>query len=145
MLIFENEFIAMYAYDDHKLFHFRWLPSTFYMSEEQYKQILEKYVELARKHNSERLLADNVGMKFVIVPEMQTWSDELISSVAIELGIKRIAIIQPQDFFALFSVELAIEEMVDNPFQVHFFDDQEVAIRWLGLNEMPEGLGLLAK
>jgi cytosine/adenosine deaminase-related metal-dependent hydrolase len=133
MKIYQDEFIVMHVEPIQKLFHFAWQPATTSMTSEQYKAIIEKYIELARQHGTEKLLADNVGMRFVIFPEVQAWSDQVISGVATELGIRKIALIQPQDFFAMVGVEDTFDQMTEMPYQLAFFASEELAREWLSL------------
>jgi cytosine/adenosine deaminase-related metal-dependent hydrolase len=131
MEIYSDDFIVMNVEPDQKIFHFAWQPGTANMTSVEYKATINRYIDLARQHGTEKLLADNTGMRFVIFPDVQAWSDEVISAVATELGIRKIALIQPEDFFAMTAVEDTFDQMSSMPYQVSFFASEELAREWL--------------
>lgn len=51
--------------------------------------------------------------------------------MAAELGIRKIVLVQPEDFFAMVAIEAAFDQMSERPYQFAFFASETLAKNWL--------------
>lgn len=141
-LISKSKFADRF-YDDTKyLIKSVWKPSTEFMTESAYKQEMLSAVEQVRKYPSTYFLVYAQQFKYIISPELQLWTAELIAAPIAKLGVRRFAYIVPDEFIAALSVEQTIQESnslaLDRKYEFYYFSEEKEAIRWLFANQKQE-------
>ncbi|WP_250630964.1 hypothetical protein [Rhodoflexus caldus] len=98
---------------------------------ELYKDIFFKYKDIILEKRPDKIFADGVNNRNTITPELQAWTNELLSEPYREIGLKKMAVLISADFYAALSVQQTIEEDTTAEYQTAFFEDEAKAFEWL--------------
>jgi hypothetical protein len=98
---------------------------------ELYKDIFLKYKDIILEKRPDKIFADGVNNRNTITPELQTWTNELLSEPYREIGLKKMAVLISSDFYAALSVQQTIEEDTTAKYQTAFFEDEAKAFEWM--------------
>jgi hypothetical protein len=102
-----------------------------YITDEEIKEITQYIAEQIRFYRPTYYLADNRLRTYAYLPHMQKWVAETLGSACIAAGVKKFAVVQPQDLIVQLYNEQTAEELPNIPFKYRFFEDLESAKRWL--------------
>ncbi len=130
MKIFENELITMWYEEGNNLYVEKWKPTTEDMSEEQWKEMRLKTLELFVQYRANKILALSEEFYFVITPDLQEWLAENITKKAGQF-VTKVAITVPTEIVAELSVEQLMEEMETGELNTKYFDSEQEAREWL--------------
>jgi hypothetical protein len=131
MEAYKSAFQTIRVYEDLKLLAKEWTTDTEYMSEQKFKEEVEKIAEVAEKYKVEKFHDNTTNFLFPISPELQTWVNESIFTRFIAAGLKKYALIVSKEMIAQLSIEQTMEEDNASNFQVKYFDSPEKASEWL--------------
>lgn len=131
MEAYKSTFQTIRVYEDLKLLAKEWTTDTEYMSEQKFKEEVEKIAEVAEKYKVEKFHDNTTNFLFPISPELQTWVNESIFTRFIAAGLKKYALIVSKEMIAQLSIEQTMEEENASNFQVKYFDSPEKASEWL--------------
>jgi len=131
MEAYKSNFQTIRIYEDLKLLAKEWTPDTEYMSEQKFKEEVEKIAEVAEKYKVEKFHDNTTNFLFPISPELQTWVNESIFTRFIAAGLRKYALIVSKEMIAQLSIEQTMEEENASSFQVRYFDSPEKASEWL--------------
>ena len=138
MLNFENKYITASVDKSKKMLSLTWQPETENMSNEEFKEILLKLVDMVLQNDVEFWLGDTKLFNFIIEPEVQEWILPNYNEKLIAGGMKRMALIIPEQLFSEVSVTQTTEEMLEaaqnEMFQIKYFDSVKNAQEWLTEN-----------
>lgn len=131
MEAYKSTFQTIRVYEDLKLLAKEWTTDTEYMSEQKFKEEVEKIAEVAEKYKVEKFHDNTTNFLFPISPELQTWVNESIFTRFIAAGLRKYALIVSKEMIAQLSIEQTMEEDNASNFQVKYFDSPEKASEWL--------------
>ncbi len=131
MEVYKSPYQTIRVYEDLKLLAKEWTPDTEYMSEQKFKEEVEKIAEAAEKYKVEKFHDNTTNFLFPISPALQTWVNESIFTRFIAAGLKKYALIVSKEMIAQLSIEQTMEEENASNFQVKYFDSPEKASQWL--------------
>ncbi|MCS7019556.1 MAG: STAS/SEC14 domain-containing protein [Cytophagales bacterium] len=103
--------------------------STALMTEEEYKEEMQRVLHYCLEKQISNLLADTRNFLFVITPPIQEWTDANI--FAPNIYLKKLALIVSEDFVSQLALEQVIEEGSSARFVTRFFSNIESAEQWL--------------
>ena len=132
MLKFQNKFMSIYYHLKWKVpfIELVWTEQTKNMSVPEYKECVNKYLELMLTYKPAQVLIETKLFLFSISPEIQEWIIESITPKTLEAGLTRMALIITEDFFSQLSVEQTMENPAPN-FDVRYFDSRDKALDWI--------------
>jgi hypothetical protein len=81
-----------------------WFDRSEEMSDEDFKNEMEKELEYVEKFNIENYLIDTLNFRFIIKPNLQAWADTHINTKLDTLGLKKLAYVVSQDYIAQLSI-----------------------------------------
>ena len=137
-LVFENQYIEYWLLADKKEIQAIWKRETEIMTDEDYKELVFNSLVVYEVYHPTFFLIDCTYFFFTASPEMQLWIAENFTPKIVALGITKVAIILPKEFYALLSVEQMMEEVKDNNKEVHetkYFDNYTSAQNWFYTTE----------
>ena len=133
--VFETDFTIFYHYPEYEIGEFYYTPSTASMTEDQYKEEGSKVVEMIDELALRGFLGDLSDFAFIITPELQDWTSDVLTKRCIEYGLERYAMLVPNEFYTKISNEQAVEEFfevgMDEVFRTSYFDNRDRAVEWL--------------
>lgn len=136
----ESPFVRITFEKDKKLIRFTYLEGTSQMEDEDFKEMMMSllsklrliYAENDMKLKSLLFLSDLRDMFFVVVPELQSWTDSEFTFYALDF-IKKSAVILPESLVANVATQQALGEDNASKISTRHFDSEEEALEWLYL------------
>ncbi|MCS7018093.1 MAG: hypothetical protein RMJ87_03080 [Cytophagales bacterium] len=105
---------------------------TRHVSNEEVKEIIGWVANAIRRYRPLYYLGDDTQRNYVFSAEIQKWVAETMLSACIAAGMKKFALVQPQDLIAGLSNEQTADEIPpDIPIAIGFFSSVEEAKQWL--------------
>ncbi|OQY01014.1 MAG: hypothetical protein B6I20_08090 [Bacteroidetes bacterium 4572_117] len=130
MILHKSKYVEISYEQENSLIVQRFLLESEKMTKDEFKNEMNKFVEMCEKHKPERELANLLDMKYVIVPDVQEWMNTEIFP-RYENIIKRMAFLVPSELFPSVSVEQTMNEEVGQKFTQKYFDNEKDARNWL--------------
>lgn len=135
-VIFESKF-AIAKYDkDKELYTLRYLKETENMSDDEWKDLMKKLLEVTKNCKPKYILDDNTERLYSYSPEMQAWTLEVFIETWHKNGLKKYVQILPKDFIGELSAEQIVEMANINfseIFENTFVATLDEAVRWLDI------------
>ena len=131
MELFKNKYCILSNNEQNKIFDQIWSENTEYMSDENYKEIQLKTIDLFKKKLAKKMFIDVKKFNFPIVPDLQKWTVENIINTLANAGILKIAYLAPTELFSQVSIEQTLKEDEEQIFPYKYFDKKESAMEWL--------------
>jgi hypothetical protein len=133
--IFENRFADIYFHQTTTTIEEVWKPESTLMNDRAYKDLFQKKKELAQEHKPKFFVSNAQKLKYLIDPEMQEWTNEMMTHFVKCHQIEKVAYIRCEGEVEQLSLELALDESETNfPFQ--FFTHMKEAEEWLQAEEL---------
>ncbi|MBX2842802.1 MAG: hypothetical protein KTR26_13610 [Flammeovirgaceae bacterium] len=133
-LVKNNFFQASYE-EEKSTLTIVWLPETGNMKEEDYKGALITVLDILKKYEVKYWIGDTRNFAYTIVPELQQWTAEEFNPKLIEYGLKRMALLVPEEFIASLGIQQIVEEMEadqkSTQFITRYFDKLDEAQEWV--------------
>lgn len=133
--ILENEFVTINYDNNQALLTLQWTLNTSSMSPEKFQDLMFEIAHLIGELGAKFFLADSTNFDFVIIPEMQHWVSGGFNDRMGLTGLKKMALVLPQEVFAQVSIVQTIEEIADNDptdnFEILHTDSLFKAKKWL--------------
>ncbi len=103
--------------------------------DEEYKELISKYLEAFLHYKVEKVLMDLRDFVFPMTDEMEKWTQENISKKTAANGLKYVAYVYPQDIVTKFGLENYVEDMIkefesNGPVRL-IFSDYDKAYQWI--------------
>ncbi|MER2999248.1 hypothetical protein [Pontibacter populi] len=131
MLFYKSEFVEIYYYPEDKMVETRWLG---FASSSGYRDGLEHYLEVARKHEIKLWLGDYRLARVVRMDDQEWAAKEWFPKfLPVATGIEKMARVQSDDVFSQMSSD-SMKEKLDIsglPFLFSEFKNYENARAWL--------------
>ena len=134
MPLFQEKHLTIHHDKDVNCIHMQW---TGFASTQKYKDGMNTGLEKVEEKQVTRWLADMVNMA-AITPDDQKWTNEDWFPRMLEAGIRISAVVTSKDIFNQIAVKKIGEEMTNNSYTMHFFDNLEEAKAWLKEYEIEE-------
>lgn len=129
--IYESDFQRYRIDKESNFLQADWFEKSEEMSDDDFKNEMEKELEYVQKFNIENYLIDTLNFRFIINPDLQAWADTYINTKLDKLGLKKLAYVVSQDYIAQLSITQTMGESVKQNYQTHFFASFEEAETWL--------------
>ncbi len=111
---------------------YEWFDTSIDMTDEEYKEEMSANAAQCTIQKLPLALVDLRKFKFMITPEVQTWTDQIIFPQFIASGLKRIAFVVSSDLFAQVSLQQMMDEKIaKEQFASKYFETKEDATQWL--------------
>ncbi len=127
MPLFEEKYLKIHYNEEVNCIHMQW---TGFATTEKYKNGMNTGLEKVKEKKVSRWLADMVDMA-AISPDDQKWTNEDWFPRLLEAGVKTSAVVMSKDIFNQLAVKKIGQDMTNNSYTMHFFDDLEEAKKWL--------------
>ncbi len=134
MPLFEEKYLTIQHDEDVNCIHMQWVG---FATSQKYQHGMNTGLEKVKEKEVSRWLA-NMAEMGVITPEDQKWTNEDWFPRLLEAGIRTAAVVMSKDIFNQLSVKKIGEDMTDNSYTMHFFDNLEEAKKWLATYEIEE-------
>ena len=108
-----------------------------FATSQKYQHGMNTGLEKVKEKKVSRWLA-NMAEMAAITPNDQKWTNEDWFPRLLESGIRTAAVVMSKDIFNQIAVKKIGEDMTDNSYTMHFFDDLEEAKAWLKEYEIQE-------
>jgi alpha-L-fucosidase len=76
MKIYENTFLKLESFEEHKLIELIWLAETKNMTEKQYKEDFLNILQLISKLRPNKIMSDATDLQFIINVDLQEWTNQ---------------------------------------------------------------------
>ena len=131
-ILYQSKFFLLKYDEELSIFENLWSESNL-LTEDDYKNELLNYANLAVKHKPRNYLVNSPDFAFTATPELQLWTVENVFPKTMHAEAKKMAIIVASDIFAQVSIEQTVEEGAELTNQVitRYFDDYQAAMAWL--------------
>lgn len=113
-----------------------WLPESKRITEELFLLVQNEYLQAIMVNESTYSLIDARELHFTASPALQEKIANENFPLAIGSGLRRIAIVNSDDFITQISNEQMMEEDRNEFFLTRFFNSKDEAIQWLLDNNM---------
>ncbi len=131
-VVYDDEFITAWYYEDKKLFKIRWKAETKNITEEEVRKKVSRITNYILELESLYILSDDRFRENLYTVEVQQWiADKLVHS-CIKAGVKKFAVLNPINFVAELSTEQVADEAISKniPIDVKLFKEEEEALDW---------------
>lgn len=132
-VLIEDDIFTIHRHDFGHTFYLEliWKPSTADMTLENYRNHVLMYLKSIEEHNPKSYLINTQHFLFTIPIPTQDWLNEDIFPKSVDFGLRNMAIVVGNDFYAQLSIELTMTENPELGFKTHFFDSVEDAQKWI--------------
>jgi hypothetical protein len=129
MIYFQNDNIIISYDEESKLVQTQWQG---FVNSEEYRQILNTYLQLVSEKEVTRWIGDNTHAK-AIRPADQEWTvKEWAPKFAAQGNVKRMAVIVSTDIFNKMAIDNILLKGGDTVgFDTHYFDNEKAASAWV--------------
>lgn len=101
------------------------------LSDDDFIQIQEIYLKAVVENSARNTLVDLRHLDFVVVPKLQEEISTKNFPIAIQAGLRRVAVLNSPDVFTQISSQQLMDEDNAHIFQTMFFDNETDALHWL--------------
>lgn len=135
MILEATKFLSIQHNEHSQTVEIKWFPETSEMTDGEYKEILDSLASLVENHRIVKWLGDTRSFAFTIAPHLQEWTALNFNSRLLKSGLKKMALIIPEEFISNLAVQQTVEEMEalgkENQFVTRYFDNLTDAKKWL--------------
>lgn len=124
---FENDFVKAIHLPDKNIVIFSYKGFT---EDHVIKTGALKLINIAKCNNSPSIVFDNTKFEGA-TPKMHLWVKNNFFKLAYEGGVINFAIVVPENVYAVFSIESAINEDMKEFVNIEKFESPEKAIEWI--------------
>ena len=101
------------------------------MTTEENKFEMEQYTKMVEKYKPTKALIDTLQFGFIIAPKVQEWTNENLFPRILALGVKRVAILLPEEIVLQLALEQVMTESLGIEFETKYFSNEAEARSWL--------------
>jgi len=131
--VYKNDYAQAFFDKQKGIFFWCWQPATWDMSDEEYKSTVlagrDVFVGLPVKF----FVVDSRKMQYAITPDFQVWYLGLITPIAIEKNIKKVAVLMSEELIIQLVSQLIEMDSKEArlPFMIKNFSQEDEALHWL--------------
>ncbi|WP_338791603.1 hypothetical protein V9L05_20785 [Bernardetia sp. Wsw4-3y2] len=129
---YKSKYVERSLDEEKQILTSTWLETTKDMNNEEFKEEMQKLVEIIKEKNIKFILSITKDLNFPITPELQNWVLEVIAPQFTEAKIEKQAMIIPKELIAQLSIEQTIDDVESSKHshQSKLFSDIEEAKKW---------------
>jgi len=131
MEIYKSEFWTISFDNETKIICPTWYPESVSLTDVLYREEMLNYTDIVEQYKPQKALIDNTLFGFPITPELQEWTNNELFPRILAVGVKRVALIMPQELLTQFGLEQVMEEAHGLEFETRYFSDLENGKEWL--------------
>jgi hypothetical protein len=136
MLVYSSKYVEIQFFESKSLLEAVWLVTTENMSQAEYKATFEQILAIFQAHHPAFWLGDTVNFKMAVIPELQEWTAQTLTPQLIALGLRKMALLIPEELIANLALQQSVDEITDEMtqekvFEMRYFDKIEDARSWL--------------
>lgn len=131
--IYESAYFKVEFDSSTKLLKTVWNEKSGEMNEKQMREEILKAASLVEEYKPLYILTNDRDRTYVYTVEVQQWVAQTLASAAIKAEIKKFAVLLPTEIIAQMSTEQTADEVHNTPYEVNLFNDEQEALKWLGL------------
>jgi len=128
--VFENEFITSFVDKEKHLYGYRWKSTNRTMTPEQYKEEITRQANNVLQYKPLFVLVDFRDSDFVIDTDLQGFVSQTLFQNMTQVGAKKLAVIQTEDYIMQLSIEQTVNEQVNVKYVTRYFSSQDEAEQW---------------
>lgn len=132
--IVENQYASLFKASPQMLWT-TWKPETEDMDDQEFEDFFLEIVQIIQTYQFKEWLGDTRLFRKIVALKQQTWVAETLNPLLTQAGLRKMAIILPQELIANLSVQQSVEEMeivqTVRQFSTRYFDKIEDAKIWL--------------
>jgi len=131
--VFTHEAVSVKIDPEEKMLLILWKKGSIHLSNDTFKEINLKYLEIIHQHQIKTLLINAIDLDFPISAELQDWVGIHVIEETKKLGIAKLATVVSHEFVTQMSIEQTFDVSNDNPSKkkMGYFGNEEEAILWL--------------
>lgn len=133
--IYEDQFFIVHYDHQKQLFKTVWTPASAEMTMDMVREAVSRVAKLTLENKPLFYLANDLKREFYYDFDMQKWVADTLGEACIKAGVKKFAVIMPQELIALLSTEQTIEEVGDINILIENFTNEAEAMAWFELEE----------
>ncbi len=103
------------------------------LDDRTHRREVTRATQAMQKYKVKYVICDFTSFFFINTPDTQQWLIEEIAPIWVKIGVEKLAVIMPKEFFA----ELGIKQLTDDaeqqaslPYQQNFFENYATARTW---------------
>lgn len=132
MEVYRSKYQIIWFDDDNSIIINKLTEQTVDFEEDIYKEEILAYTAILKKYRPIYVLTDLIDYDYPIVPNLQDWHAQTVFPVVDEIGIKKAAMVLPQDVFSQISAQQTLDTSYeDYHFAIEYFEDISKAQAWL--------------
>ena len=132
-ILFKSKYMIGYHSSEEELIEYHWLETSEEMLEEEYKKECLHMTDFILELRPKYVFLNPLHLLFPIAPEIQQWSVDELVPLYIKAGVRKLAILVPEDFFSSLSVFQTVEdaeEVIHGMYEIRHFDNEEAVFEW---------------
>lgn len=113
-------------------------PKTEELDDKTHRKEVTRATQAMQKHKVKFVICDFTAFFFINTPETQQWMIEVIAPLWVEIGVEKLAIIMPKEFFANLGIKQLTydaSQEANLPYQQAFFENYAEARTWFAEEE----------
>ncbi len=130
-IVYQSANWAIYWHSKGEIIHFVFTINSENMFADEYLNELKAFIPILEKYQPKGILADTRDFGFTIAPAIQEWTNENILVLYAKVGVEKHAVLISKDIFTSVSVEQTMGEEKSGAFQNEYFEDEDIAKKWL--------------
>ncbi len=130
-IVYQSVNWSIYWHAKDEIIHFVFTTNSGNMFPDEYLNELKAFIPIVEKYQPKGILADTRDFNFTIAPYIQDWTNENILTLYAKVGVKKHAVLVSKNMFTSVSVEQTMEEEKSGAFQNEYFEDEDIAKKWL--------------
>lgn len=127
----KNKFLRIDWDQKRALLILNWSTLTFYLSNDELKELFLKASNIVRKHQVAHVIINALKFNFVMDPELQQWVANYFNCRMPETALKKVIIVIPKGYLAKISIQQTVEEITQirysGVFQIDYVDSLQAA------------------
>ena len=133
MEIYKSKYIIRRFDANRNIMYSTWLSNTEGMRTDEFKAEMLNLPAHIGQYGAKFLLSNLQNLRFPIDPTLQLWIAETISPKFAEMGLRKQAMVLPEEFISQIALQQTIEEVehADHEHQSRFFSSEADAEKWL--------------
>ncbi len=132
VVVFDDNYVRVEVDSSRHLCVAFWKPM--YKSDEQWKEIKLRLIDIIKKYEVENFLACTRNSVFPTPPSLQEWLTEKVKEEDLGSKLKKAGVVLPDDLIVELSLQQIGESLLrEAHIPVRYFKDKRRAFSWLGV------------
>ncbi len=135
MELYKNVFFSLTFDQANSILIYVGFAQSMFMTDDETKAGFLKSCEFMEQYRPDYYLSDTRQQKLVLDPDMQEWIAQHVYPRWHRAGLKKLAVVIPEEMVANISLHQAVDEIaevkVGDTYEIQFFDSTATAKEWL--------------